>query len=702
MNSRTIWILRHLMDGKSHKVAELAGDMKISPRLVRYELGEVNAFLEREGLPALQYGNAAGMKLEIDREQQEILETKLSSLDTYDYVMSSWERRRVMLLLMLANGERPLTSQYFADQMGVSKSSIDKDVVLLRTDLLGSGIRLESRAGKGSTLEGDEQELRYFGVRMLEQHVDFPGLFQNTEKSANIIERWARELFCNERMAALAEIMRKLESDSLGKWLAYDSFRMITLTLAVMLVRVESGRTVEVSPDNLSLVKITREFVYAVQLGKMLKEQFGMELPVGEVYALAILLAGARYVTPEPYLKDDWVEVQLLLESLVRGMSDAMEIDFTEDEEIYNALQSHLGPTVFRLRHGIPITNPNLSEIKNEYAECFEALQEVLENLHSKLLSGIAEDDIAYLVLHFCASIERKRRRMPVCHVAIVCMHGAGTANLLRELLCSRFKNIRVETTATYSDLQGLEQMDVDFIVTSIPLPDCRIPWIKVATIPTPEDWDNISRMILKHSSGDGGRSGDMHFFKDIMTIMQEQCEIRDMDTVMTSLAGCFEANGMTVRTDRIQPTLLQLLEPCRIRCNQRAKDWEDAVQKACSVLVEAGEATDEFTSSAIESVKKAGPYIVIMPGVALVHGDVGKGVKRLSMSMITLERPICFHHPSNDPVGLVFCLAPVDSWSHMQALKDLLNLLEHVPVQTLCEAEDPWKLYQYLKENNE
>lgn len=702
MNSKTIWILRNLADGKFHKVAELADALKISPRLARYEIGETNAFLEREGFPVFQYKSASGLKLELSKEQQEELKKKLSSLDTYDYVMTSKERRDVMLLMMLASGGKPLTSQYFAGQMGMSKSSIDKDMALLKTDLLGSGIRLESRVGKGSTLEGNEQDLRSFGVRMLEQCVDFAGLYQSASGSMDMVERWARELFCDGVVQPLVPIVRKLERGSLGKWLAYDSFRMITLMLAVTLKRVQAGKTSEVSSANMSLVKTTREYIYAVQLAEALEEQFQVELPAGEVYALAILLAGARYVTPEPYLKDDWVEVQLLMDRLVHGMSEEMEIDFAEDEEIYNALQSHLGPTVFRLRHGIPITNPNLSEIKKEYPECFEALQQVLESLHSSLLAGITEDDLAYLVLHFCASIERRRRLMPVSRVMIVCMHGAGTANLLRELVCSRFKNIQVIATATYSDLQELEKMEADFIITSIPLPGCRIPWVKVSTIPDTEDWDNISKMILKYSTRNQIRSDDMLFFKNIVAVVQEQCDIHDMDEFMTSLAACFEANGLAVRTDRIQPTLPQLLEPCKIRIRQQAKDWEDAVKSACSVLTEAGDVTDEFTRSAIQSVQKAGPYIVIMPGVALVHGEVGKGVKRLSMSMVTLENEVYFHHPSNDPVRLVLCLAPVDNWSHIQALRGILNLLNRIPVQTICEADSPLELYQYVKESCE
>ena len=38
------------MDGQPHKLAELAEYLQTSPRLVRYEMSEAGAFLEKEGL----------------------------------------------------------------------------------------------------------------------------------------------------------------------------------------------------------------------------------------------------------------------------------------------------------------------------------------------------------------------------------------------------------------------------------------------------------------------------------------------------------------------------------------------------------------------------------------------------------------------------------------------------------------------------
>ena len=120
-----------------------------------------------------------------------------------------------------------------------------------------------------------------------------------------------------------------------------------------------------------------------------------------------------------------------------------------------------------------------------------------------------------------------------------------------------------------------------------------------------------------------------VRFFKDVMAVVQRHCEVWDVDGLMNSLTACFEANGLPVQNGRIQPELAQLLTPDKMRCGCRANDWEEAVRLACGVLTETGDVTAEFERSAVESVKRAGPYIVIMPGIALVHGEAGKGVHR-------------------------------------------------------------------------
>ena len=111
MNGKTVLILEHLLDGRPHKLRDLAQRLEISVRLVRYEMQEGDAFLQREGFPALQYERPAGLRLMLTQAQHKALSKKLASLDTYDYAMTSAERRCVMTLMLIASGSEALTGQ---------------------------------------------------------------------------------------------------------------------------------------------------------------------------------------------------------------------------------------------------------------------------------------------------------------------------------------------------------------------------------------------------------------------------------------------------------------------------------------------------------------------------------------------------------------------------------------------------------------
>ena len=84
---------------------------------------------------------------------------EISNLDNYVYAISPFERKCYILVSMWCCSE-PLTSQYFADEMNVSKSSIDKDILSIRQEYEGYDFSINVKTGKGSYIEGDERDIR--------------------------------------------------------------------------------------------------------------------------------------------------------------------------------------------------------------------------------------------------------------------------------------------------------------------------------------------------------------------------------------------------------------------------------------------------------------------------------------------------------------------------------------------------------------
>ena len=117
------------------------------------------------------------------------------------------------------------------------------------------------------------------------------------------------------------------------------------------------------------------------------------------------------------------------------------------------------------------------------------------------------------------------------------------------------------------------------------------------------------------------------------------------------------------------------ITEKEKMRVGLHAKDWQEAITLAGSVLEEAGSITHEYTQSMIQAVKELGPYMVIMPGFAIAHAAPSPAVHKEDLALITLAEPVSFGSP-NDPVNLILCVACIDRESHVRALQNVAEVL--------------------------
>ncbi|WP_159573028.1 PTS sugar transporter subunit IIA [Curtobacterium sp. 18060] len=105
------------------------------------------------------------------------------------------------------------------------------------------------------------------------------------------------------------------------------------------------------------------------------------------------------------------------------------------------------------------------------------------------------------------------------------------------------------------------------------------------------------------------------------------------------------------------------------------APTWRDAMRLAGGALVASGATTDEYTDAMIGMVEEHGPYIVISPGLAFAHARPGGAVLRDGLAVVTLETPVAFGHPHNDPVRVVLGLAVAGVGTHLESIGEIANL---------------------------
>jgi len=136
---------------------------------------------------------------------------------------------------------------------------------------------------------------------------------------------------------------------------------------------------------------------------------------------------------------------------------------------------------------------------------------------------------------------------------------------------------------------------------------------------------------------------------------------------------------------------LCELLTPETIRVHVQAQDWEEVVEVTGELLLNTGAIDPTYIDAMRETIEKLGAYVVIAPGVALLHSRPEEGVNRICMSLVILDPPVEFGHPDNDPVDLAFAFGGVDESSHMDALQQLAETLgQEELVARLRQAESP------------
>ncbi|MCT8311202.1 PTS sugar transporter subunit IIA [Tetragenococcus halophilus] len=113
------------------------------------------------------------------------------------------------------------------------------------------------------------------------------------------------------------------------------------------------------------------------------------------------------------------------------------------------------------------------------------------------------------------------------------------------------------------------------------------------------------------------------------------------------------------------------------IQLNVSASDWKEAIKKAAEPLVIKEKITKEYVNKIIEIAKETGPYIVIAKNIALPHAPTEYGGNQTAMGISVLTNPVEFGNKENDPVKYLFTFVASDNESHLEALSELVMLLE-------------------------
>lgn len=123
---------------------------------------------------------------------------------------------------------------------------------------------------------------------------------------------------------------------------------------------------------------------------------------------------------------------------------------------------------------------------------------------------------------------------------------------------------------------------------------------------------------------------------------------------------------------------LKEILEKGYYTFEEKFDHWEDAIFASYQPLLNDGTVEVEYVQAVIDCVKTYGPYIVLVPNIAMPHSTEGAvGCNGTAISFMKVETPVDFD--PNDPdkkAMLFFSLASIDHEQHMVNIQSLMDVL--------------------------
>jgi PTS system ascorbate-specific IIA component len=214
-----------------------------------------------------------------------------------------------------------------------------------------------------------------------------------------------------------------------------------------------------------------------------------------------------------------------------------------------------------------------------------------------------------------------------------------ASALLLQSRIQSEFQDIRIEDVIAYHNL--LKRRDfsgIDLIISTIPLHLHGLPPVMVVNVILKEsDMENLRKALLVQKPSAG------------------------------ALPQVAVAEG---------PRLEALIDNSLIMLRAEADDWQAACMLAGGLLLRANLVSPEYVEAIQSVVREFSPYVVAWPGVALLHAPASGGARQPGMSLVTLQTPVRFGHPENDPVDVLIALSIPQGHSFALALGQINHLL--------------------------
>jgi transcriptional antiterminator len=518
-------IIQILLEAKAYiTIGDVANQLSVSPRTIRYDLESVEEISKKTGTVLIKKPGV-GIFLQGTDENKQHLMRVAQNLDKEVILYSPENRRRIILEVVLAS-KQGITIEGLSKLLFVSKAAIHKDVEGVEKWLESYSLELCRKQNHELFIIGREASIRKAIAALV---------LMNPKKESQKTEEISNDMRVdNEAMNQLKGLIpldyKQLEIllIKVERLLSFrfldEAFMSLMIHIAIAIKRTNEGSEIHLSEELYQQLILKPEYEIAFLLCQWIQEYFHVPLPKDEVGYILLHILGSKYqnfnienigINLEGL--EDLELPTIMAKEIAVIAAKATELELTRDQAFINGLMLHLRPTIHRLKYDLTLKNPILEAIKNDYPDFFGVAWMTSAVFEHYLGKKLKEDEVAYLALHIGAAVERNKK---LIRVILVCHSGIGTSQFLSARLNNGFRELQVVKVMSTNEVNEVLMDDIDFVITTVPF-IAHIPTILVNPLLGPKDITRIKDMIVKCKEKEK-RKNKMPFIDDDLIFIED------------------------------------------------------------------------------------------------------------------------------------------------------------------------------------
>ena len=380
-----------LKSEKPLTTTELAKQLSVSSRTIRSDLEKIESELLVHHL-CLEKKPHVGVWIQGAKEDKIALFLNVDQQnDTANTYSKDYRIGCIVVQILLGNSK--IYPDKFADELYVSRSTIQKDLSVVSQWLKKHQLELAKNANNGLYVKGNEEDIR-----------NAVGSLANDLNTRNLSIESFLETYLNVDFKKIEDIVSEW-NEKYGMNLNEMNINNLAFHASIMVIRILKNKELEMldcgelQEESHSYKEEFEQLIYE------LSEYIHSDIPKAESNYLLMHLFG-MYLNEPTFIKNDFLsELRTLAENIsddfICNLDKIVALNLKQNKMFKQSLVLHLLPTVYRLKYGFNLYNPLLGEIKTNYAGSF-SLATIINSSFEKFLNvTVSEEEIAYLLYIF-------------------------------------------------------------------------------------------------------------------------------------------------------------------------------------------------------------------------------------------------------------------------------------------------------------